>query len=85
MEAASFSETLVTLYQTTCRHIPEERTLRNDKNESLKYHSKSSIYIQTEAKNVRFGIYPVADRTRYIDHRLINSLIWARSKLRLFC
>lgn len=85
MEAAGFSVTSVTLCQTTRRYIPLESNLHIYNNETLKSHSKSPIYIQTEANDLRFGTHPAADRTLSVDHRLINSLIWARAKLRLFC
>jgi hypothetical protein len=38
MEAASTSETLVNVYQTTLRNIPEDSLLHTRRRENLKYH-----------------------------------------------
>jgi hypothetical protein len=38
MEAVSTSETLVNLYQTTRRNIPEDSNLHNRRGENLKSH-----------------------------------------------
>jgi hypothetical protein len=69
MATVCFSETLVSSYEATLRHNPEEQQRHPHRHDNLKYHSSAGTLMLA---GIRLAI-PVLDNQRY-DNEILYSL-----------
>jgi hypothetical protein len=82
MEAVGFSETLVSIYQTTRRHIPNDSVVQNHSRENLRSYSVLQSLLNEETVHIvpRTPLRRVYNIALWGSMQTFNQLHWRRMK-----